>query len=155
MLHQTGSFHGHPIGGRTRHNSSLAGASRSSRIRLIFVAFWSPAFAFMQKRCLPTALLPLFLSAGLLLLLPPSYGQTASQGTAAQGTKLEFEVVSIKANRSGSPGSIFGPPRGDRVSYTNVTFENAYSHRLPGSGLSDLRWSGLARLRAIRCEREV
>jgi uncharacterized protein (TIGR03435 family) len=75
-------------------------------------------------RYLPTAvLLTLLLSGGSLLLLPHSYGQTASQAAVAEGRSLEFEVVSIKANRSGNPGSIFGPPRGDRVSYTNVTLK--------------------------------
>src|SRR5262245_12049137 len=45
----------------------------------------------------------------------------AASDAPAQNTRLEFEVASIKSNKSGSGNAISGMIRGDRFSSTNVT----------------------------------
>jgi uncharacterized protein (TIGR03435 family) len=71
---------------------------------------------------LPSALLSVAVArGGPPALLARPYGQTVYQVAATQGSNLEFEVVSIRRNDSGSSREIYGPPVGDRASYTNVT----------------------------------
>jgi len=59
----------------------------------------------------------------LLVIAPRVRGQTSAQTTLQDKGNPEFEVVSIKPNRSGNQGSIMGPPRGDRFTYVNVTLQ--------------------------------
>lgn len=65
------------------------------------------------------------LGCPLLLIALLACPQAAAQMAIARPSagNPEFEVVSIKPNRSGNQGSIMGPPRGDRFTYVNVTLQ--------------------------------